>query len=95
MQDGEIVEFEQYAAESDLVLVLLTPDDVGRFRDDPGSEPRARQNVIFELGFLIGRLKRNLICALYEEGLELPSDYQGAVCVEGDDMEIVFQTMDQ
>ena len=44
------------------------------------SEPlrrRARQNVIFELGFSVGRLGREHVCALYEDGVELPSDIHG------------------
>jgi len=60
------------------VVVLLTGDDVG----GPASEsrklgPRARQNVIFELGFSIAKLNRERVCALYEEGVELPSDFHG------------------
>jgi len=40
-------------------------------------EPRARQNVIFELGFFFGLLGRDNVCVLYENGVELPSDVQG------------------
>ena len=40
---------------------------------------RARQNVVFELGYFIGRLGRNRVCALYAEGVEIPSDYSGVV----------------
>ena len=43
--------------------------------------PRARQNVIFELGFFIGKLGRDKVCALYETGVELPSDYAGVAFV--------------
>jgi predicted nucleotide-binding protein len=59
-------------------VVILTGDDVGALAGDP--EPlrrRARQNVIFELGFSVGRLGREHVCALYEEGVELPSDIHG------------------
>lgn len=63
-------------------VVLLTPDDKACPIADP-SEPksRARQNVVFELGFFIGRLGRGKVCALYTEGVELPSDFQGVVYI--------------
>lgn len=40
-------------------------------------KPRARQNVWFEFGFFIGYLGRNRVAALYEKGVEIPSDLQG------------------
>jgi len=40
-------------------------------------KPRARQNVIFELGLTIGHLHRNNVCVLYEDGVELPTDIHG------------------
>jgi hypothetical protein len=59
-------------------VVLLTGDDVGGLGGQPRRlNPRARQNVIFELGFAIGRLGRDRVHALYEPGVELPSDYRG------------------
>jgi len=59
-------------------VVLLTGDDVGGLAAEPGGlRPRARQNVIFELGFSIAKLGRARVCALYEEGVELPSDFRG------------------
>ena len=60
------------------VVVLLTGDDVGGPASEPRKlRPRARQNVIFELGFSIAKLNRERVCALYEEGVELPSDFHG------------------
>ena len=59
-------------------VVLLTGDDVGALAEEPERlRPRARQNVIFELGFSIAQLGRGRVCALYEEGVELPSDFRG------------------
>lgn len=63
-------------------IVLITGDDVGGPED--GSEdlrPRARQNVVFELGYFIAKLGRARVCVLYEEGVELPTDYQGVVWI--------------
>ena len=42
-------------------IILLTPDDVGRLQKDHEFKPRARQNVIFEFGFFIGKLGRNRV----------------------------------
>jgi len=36
---------------------------------------------VFELGFFIGKLGRNRVCALYEENVELPSDFRGVVYI--------------
>jgi predicted nucleotide-binding protein len=49
-------------------VVLLTPDDVGALNDGKQEiKPRARQNVIFELGFFIGKLGRQNVCALFKK----------------------------
>lgn len=78
-----IEKFEQHASLSGFAVVLLTPDDVG------GTMPagntievsslnrRARQNVIFELGYFVGAFGRARVAVLYDEEVELPSDYQG------------------
>lgn len=70
-------------AEVGFAVVLLTPDDRGGAVSRPCEEQsrRARQNVILELGFFIGRLGRERVCALYSEGVEIPSDYQGVAFV--------------
>ena len=47
--------------------------------------PRARQNVIFGLGFFIGKLGRERVCALFRQGVEIPSDYKGVLFVEFDE----------
>ncbi|MNO68934.1 putative nucleotide-binding protein containing TIR-like domain protein [compost metagenome] len=41
--------------------------------------PRARQNVLLELGYFIGRLGRGRVCALKRGSVEIPSDYAGVV----------------
>ena len=47
-------------------------------------QPRARQNVVFELGFFFGLLGRGRVCAVYETGVELPPDLYGLAYVEYD-----------
>lgn len=65
-------------------VVLLTPDDEGCKKGD-SAQPRARQNVILELGYFLGRLKRNRVCALKVGNVEIPSDFGGVVYVPFDD----------
>ena len=65
-------------------IVLLTPDDVGAPRNSHDMKPRARQNVILELGYFMGKLGRGRVCALYKEGVEIPSDYQGVLYIQMD-----------
>ncbi len=64
-------------------VVLLTADDRGGSADKPFKQQalRARQNVIFELGFFIGKLGRHKVCTLYQTNVEIPSDYAGVLFV--------------
>ncbi len=74
-----IEKFSDYA-DVQFAVVLLTADDLGKPRDsDQEAQLRARQNVILELGYFLGKLGRARVCALYESGVELPSDYQGVL----------------
>jgi predicted nucleotide-binding protein len=77
-----IEKFLDYA-DAGFAIVLLTADDRGGPINQTYDEqlPRARQNVIFELGFFVGKLGRERVCALYQEGVEVPSDYQGVVFI--------------
>lgn len=63
---------------------LLTPDDEGRAKGG-NLEPRARQNVLLELGYFIGCLGRDKVCALKRGSLEIPSDFAGVVWETMDD----------
>jgi predicted nucleotide-binding protein len=58
-------------------LVLYTPCDIGGLVGEKTQKPRARQNVVFEHGYLIGKLGRPNVCALVTEGVECPSDISG------------------
>ncbi|MEH6388493.1 MAG: nucleotide-binding protein [Pseudomonas profundi] len=71
---------EKVVAHSDVgfAVVLLTPDDEGSIKGGI-PEPRARQNVLLELGYFIGRLGRERVCALKSGELEIPSDFAGVV----------------
>jgi len=58
-------------------IILFTPDDVGRAKDEKELKPRARQNAVLELGYFIGYLGRKNVCALMADGLDRPSDIDG------------------
>lgn len=78
---------EKLEAQGDVgfAVVLLTPDDVGRSVKDAADQPRARQNVLLELGYFVGRLGRDRVCALRKGPVEMPSDYVGVVYTEFDE----------
>jgi predicted nucleotide-binding protein len=63
----------------------MTADDVGSGRAAK-EEPklRARQNVVFELGFFTAKLGRSRLAVLYEEGVEMPSDFSGILYISLD-----------
>ena len=78
-----IEKFEVHAASSAFAVVLVTGDDVGgpRGADTKELRGRARQNVVFELGFFFGKLGRSRVAVLLEEGVEKPSDLEGLVYI--------------
>ncbi|MDI9955455.1 MULTISPECIES: nucleotide-binding protein [unclassified Rhodococcus (in: high G+C Gram-positive bacteria)] len=76
-----IEKFEHAAAEAAYAIVIASADDEGRLRGTDELQPRARQNVVFELGYFIGKLGRSRVALLFEEGVETPSDAQGIVYI--------------
>jgi predicted nucleotide-binding protein len=77
-----IEKFEEHSKNIDVVFVLLTPDDVGGAAGAP-SASRARQNVIFELGYFAGKFGRTSGRAilLRKGDLDLPTDLAGIVYI--------------
>ena len=80
-----VEKLEAAAARARYAVVLLTGDDEGRRRGDDRLQMRARQNVVFELGYFMAHLGRQHTCVLYETGVELPSDISGVVYVQLDE----------
>ncbi len=77
----------KFIQEADLVtfaVVLMTDDDVGGLKGGKPA-PRARQNVILELGYFLAHLGQAKVCALITPGLETPSDFDGIVYIRMDD----------
>ncbi len=62
-------------------IVLMTPDDVGYAKRDGESEaePRARQNVVMEMGMLISAIGRKNVAILKKGHLEVPSNVDGII----------------
>jgi predicted nucleotide-binding protein len=83
---GTLIEKLERHSDVPFAVVLLTPDDEGRLAGaDQEMRLRARQNVILELGYFVGRLGRTAVCALYKGEVELPSDWDGVAWVPLDD----------
>ena len=78
-----IEKFEDHASEVGFATVLLTGDDTGGLSGGD-QHARARQNVVFELGYFFGKLGRSRVAVLYEPGVELPSDVSGLLYIEVD-----------
>jgi hypothetical protein len=80
---------EKFIDHSDVgfAIVLLTPDDKGALAAEPPDKLRyrARQNVVLELGFFLGRLGRDRVAAIFDSSVEMPSDYTGVLFLPYDD----------
>ncbi len=73
-----IEKFEDY---SDVggAICLFTADDYGRAKKDETDNTRARQNVVLETGYFMGKLGRDHVVLLADKGIEMPSDLSGVV----------------
>lgn len=88
--NGGLTIIEKFERNSDVqfAIVLMTPDDVGNSKDNSNNlNFRARQNVILELGYFLGKLGREKVCALIKSKVERPSDYDGVVYISLDGSE--------
>lgn len=77
--------FERYAQECSAAIILLTPDDKSIDPDtlrNPQNKRqellRARQNVVFEMGYFVGKLGKEKVILLHKGNVEIPSDISGA-----------------
>jgi predicted nucleotide-binding protein len=81
---------EKFTEYSDVgyAVALLSPDDSAfpKGQSPKLARPRARQNVIFEMGYFIGKLGRENVAALHrvEPNFEMPSDYSGVLFIPYD-----------
>jgi predicted nucleotide-binding protein len=83
-QGRTVIEKVENHGNVSFAIVLLTPDDEGGKKGEV-LKPRARQNVLLELGYFIGRLGRKHVCALKRGELDIPSDFAGVIAEAFDD----------
>jgi predicted nucleotide-binding protein len=83
-----IEKIEHYSNDADFALVLYTACDHGRGVHESKIPPknRARQNVVFEHGYLMAKLGRENVCALVKGDIETPNDISGVVYVTLDQL---------
>lgn len=79
-----IAKFREEAGDIGFAIVLMTPDDHGG-KTGGSTRGRARQNVVFELGFFIGQLGPARVAAMVKGDVERPSDFDGVVYIPLDD----------
>jgi len=82
-----IEKIEHYSNDADFALVIYTPCDRGRgaLETKVPARNRARQNVVFEHGYLMAKFGRENVCALVKGEIEIPNDTSGVVYVDLDD----------
>ena len=77
-----IIEKLESCSEVTFACVLLTPDDEGHRAGQPTEKrPRARQNVVLELGMFLSKLGRKRVAILHRGNVELPSDINGLLYI--------------
>lgn len=82
-----IEKFEDYS-DVGFAIILMTPDDIGYSTEkETSKKSRARQNVVFELGYFIGKLGRNHVAAIVKGDIEIPTDISGVVYIGVDNNE--------
>ncbi|MCI8365047.1 MAG: DNA-binding protein [Eubacterium sp.] len=78
-----IEKLEEYGSDVGYAIVLATPDDEGKAKDESVYKSRVRQNVVLELGMFLSKLGREHVAILLKEAVnfEKPSDIQGLVYI--------------
>ena len=74
--------FERHANESEYAIILFSPDD-----ETTEGKKRARQNVIFELGYFLGKLGKDRVSLLNKDSTEqfdIPTDILGSAYIKFD-----------
>jgi predicted nucleotide-binding protein len=85
-----IEKLEKYTEDVGYGIVLYTPDDLGQVKPKALNgelDNRARQNVIFEHGYLMGLIGRENVVAIVKGDIELPNDISGVVYIDDADWE--------
>ena len=82
-----IEKIEEYANTIGFAIILYTACDKGKSKKEDDLKDRARQNVVFEHGYFVGKLGRNRVIALNKENIETPSDIDGVLYIPMDSNE--------
>jgi predicted nucleotide-binding protein len=72
-----IEKFERVAREVAYAIAIMTVDD----SEVPKDQELSRQNLIFELGYLIGRLGRDKVCLLYKGNISIPTELHDVLLI--------------
>jgi predicted nucleotide-binding protein len=89
-QGKKIVEnFTRDYSDVGFAVVLLSPDDFGYAKNEDATKRklRPRQDVVFELGFLLGKLSKGNVLVFFREfaNFEIPTDFEGIKLIPFDD----------
>ncbi len=82
---GTIIEKIETYSNVGFAIILYTPCDLGKAKDEKEFKARARQNVVFEHGYLMGKIGRKNVCALVKSQVEKPNDISGVVYIDMDE----------
>lgn len=82
--DGDTIieKLERHFTDISYAIILYTACDEGRSVKETGFRSRARQNVVFEHGYLLSKLGRENVSALVSDGVETPGDMSGVVYIQ-------------
>lgn len=84
-QGSTIIEKFERNSDVGCAVCLFTADDLGHAKTDSKEKTRARQNVVFETGYFIGKLGRDKVILIADKDIEMPSDLQGVVYTNSQD----------
>lgn len=80
-----IIEKLEKHTDAAYAIILFTPDDIGASATASDNiQPRARQNVLVELGYMAAKIGRNRVCVLKKGEIEMPSDFLGVLYIDID-----------
>lgn len=81
-----IIEKIEKHSDANFAIILYSPCDMGRSIDESNLHCRARQNVVWEHGYFVGKLGRKRVCALVKDNsIERPSDISGLLYINYED----------
>lgn len=83
-----IIEKIEHYSDVSAAICLFTADDKGKAKSEKSLSDRARQNVVFEAGYFMGKLGRNRMVIVAESNVELPSDMSGMVYTNKSDWKV-------